>query len=474
MIKKNIIYNTIFQFINMALPVITAPYLSRVLGASAIGVSSYAFTIAGYFVLFIMLGLNNYGNRSIALVKEDKNKLSDTFSEVYEIQLIVGAIVITCYFMFLYCYKDSVYYLAYKCSMIYVLSAVFDVNWFFFGMEKFKLTTVCNVLVRLLSTVSIFIFVKSETNVYIYICIHTVSYLAANLLIWLQIHKYAKFRFVSIKKLKIHLKPIIILFIPTLAVSIYKMMDKIMITWLSDTEQAGYYECAANIITAPLAVITAFGMVMLPHISVLIKEEKMERAKYYNQKSISAIFLITIPFALGIIGVSDNFIMLYLGTEFSECIRLLQMLAVTAPAIAFANVIRTQFIIPNKKDKIFVIATIIGAITNFTINSIFIPKYGAFGAVIGTIAAEYSVMFYQYIKMKKSMCEILWKNIFSYMFSGIIMVIIVLLLKNITSNRVINLIIQIGIGIMIYSGCIFLVDKKTVLELLARIERRIT
>lgn len=473
MVKKNIIYNTIFQFVNMALPIITAPYLSRVLGASSIGISSYTFTVAGYFVLFIMLGLNNYGNRSIALVKENKKQLSSTFSEIYEIQITTGMIALACYFIFLYCNKSSDYYLAYKYSMIYVFSAIFDVNWFFWGLEKFKLTTICNVLARLLSTAAIFIFVKSETGVYIYICIHTASYLIANLLAWVQIFRYIRFQFSPIKKLVVHLKPLFVLFIPILAVSIYKMMDKIMITQLSDTSQAGFYECAANIITAPLAVITAFGTVMLPRISVLLKEGKMESVKSYNQKSISIIFLITIPFSLGIIGVAENFIILYLGTAFSECVGLLQMLAITAPAIAFANVIRTQFIIPKKKDKVFVAATVIGAIVNFILNCIYIPEYGAFGAVIGTIAAEFSVMIYQYIKMKSSMCIILWKKIIVYMVSGIFMVIVVFLLKNVTSSRLVNLMIQIIFGVLIYMGCIFIVDKETFLDLLNYIKKRV-
>lgn len=456
----------------MALPIITAPYLSRALGASAIGVSSYAFTVAGYFVLFVMLGLNNYGNRSIALVKENKNKLSNTFSEIYEIQIATGIVALVCYFIFLYCNRNSEYYLAYKYSMIYVFSALFDVNWFFWGLEKFKLTTICNVMARLVSTIAVFVFVKSETAVYIYICIHTASYLIANLLAWVQIFRYTKFHFLPIKYIVGHLKPLFVLFIPILAVSIYKMMDKIMITQLSDTVQAGYYECAANIITAPLAVITAFGTVMLPRISVLLKEGKTESVKSYNQKSILLIFLITIPFSLGIIGVAENFIILYLGTAFYECIRLLQMLAITAPAIAFANVVRTQFIIPKKKDRVFVVATVIGAVVNFLVNCICIPKYGAFGAVIGTIAAEYSVMIYQYIKMKNNMCIIMWNKIGAYMVSGIFMLVVVLLIKCITKNQILNLIIQIVSGIFIYIGCILLADKETVFSLLHYIKKR--
>ena len=148
------------------------------------------------------------------------------------------------------------------------------------------------------------------------------------------------------------------------------------------------------------------------------------------------------------------------------------MLAITAPAIAFANVVRTQFIIPKKKDRVFVVATVIGAVVNFLVNCICIPKYGAFGAVIGTIAAEYSVMIYQYIKMKNNMCIIMWNKIGAYMVSGIFMLVVVLLIKCITKNQILNLIIQIVSGIFIYIGCILLADKETVFSLLHYIKKR--
>lgn len=456
MTKRNIFYNTLYQFVNLIIPIIIAPYLSRVIGADGIGLSAYGKAMAGYFLLFAVLGLNSYGNRTIALVKTDKKKVSETFWEIYLMQFISAAISLTIYVFFILQSK-SVYKEVLIINIIYVASGLFDINWFYYGIGEFKFTSIRNIIVKLMSTGLIFLLVKSKQDIFLYIIIISLSLLVSNVILWMYLKKYIYIIPISLKNSLKHFKPNLFLFIPTIAVSIYKLMDRIMLGKMSNMVQMGYYENAENLIAIPLSLITAMGTVMLSRISELIKKGEYEKVHIYNRDSIQLMLCASLPFAFGLIGTAKIFVPMYFGNDFLGSVIVVKMLAVTCPFVAVANVIKTQCIIPLKMDSIFVKSTILGAISNFCINILLIPKLGAFGAAIGTVVAEVSVALYQYAMVRPQLrgISIIRDNLI-VLIACILMELILYIISKLSLNLVVKLIIQVIGGVGIYFLIIFL------------------
>lgn len=449
MLKKNILYNFIYQLLIMILPFITAPYLSRVVGAEGIGVYSYSYSIASYFLYIAALGISNYGNRTIAGVRDDKEKRSKVFSEIYIMQLATGLISIVMYLIYI-CFISQEKVSA-VCQLALVVSSVFDINWFFFGMEKFKLTVIRNTCIKILTVGVIFIFVKSQADVYKYILIMSVGTLVSQIILWPFIKKYIKFKIPQIKDVVKHFKPNIILFIPVIAVSIYKIMDKIMLGQISSMESVGYYENAERLINVPISLITAIGIVMLPKISGYIAKGKEEDSKKYFDLFMLIIIIFSNGAVFGLIGISDEFVTIFYGEGFELTSMLLKYLSVTIIFLAVGNVLRTQYLIPKKKDDIYIKSAIIGAISNLIVNIILIPKLNAIGAAIGTIFAELLVCAYQFTSSKNDIKIIKYiklELVFSVV--GYIMFIVIRLIHN-PSNNIIILGEKIIVGLLIYS-----------------------
>ena len=450
--KKNFIYNIIYQFLILILPLVTVPYVSRVLGAEKIGIYSYTYSIAYYFMILAMLGLNNYGNRTIAKARNDKNKLSKQFCSIYAFQLITSITMIIMYFLYIVIFDNKYRMIAFIQAM-YVVSSVFDINWFFFGIEKFKLTITRNTLIKFLSLILIILFVKTQNDIWKYTAILSGSTLVSNIVLFSFLRKYIKICKVSKEDVLKHLKPNLVLFLPVIAVSIYKIMDKIMLGVLSTVVEVGYYENAEKIIQVPLTIITALGTVMLPRVSNMLSNNKEEEVKKMIAKTMPFIMFLAFPMTLGIIGVSKDFSIVFFGSEFEKSGYLIQLLSITLIFLSWGNVIRTQYLIPKEKDKEYVISAFIGAIINFVCNCFFIPKYASIGACIGTIAAEFFVMLFQSIVVRK---ELNFKEYITgsigFLIKAVVMFIVIAFLgKVLTDDAYVKIIIQIMGGIGIYT-----------------------
>ena len=240
-VKKNFLYNVVYQILILLIPLVTVPYISRVLGSSGIGIYSYTYSIVYYFMVFAMLGLNNYGNRSIAKVRDDEVKLSKTFKEIYCMQIITSISMIILYFLYLVVFNVKYKEIA-LIQSIYVISCLFDINWFFFGIEKFKLTVTRNTLIKILSLICIILFVKNKNDVWVYTLIVSGSVLLSQLFLWPFVKKYISNVNIKFESVLQHFKPCIKLFLPVIAVAIYKVMDKTMIGWFSNVSEVGFYE----------------------------------------------------------------------------------------------------------------------------------------------------------------------------------------------------------------------------------------
>lgn len=447
-IKKNFMYNSIYQIMIMFIPLVTTPYISRVLGASGVGTYSYAYSIANYYVLFIMLGLNNYGNRSIAKVRDNKIELEKTFWSIYSMQFVLGVIFNIIYL--LYCFTFSSNFNVSLAVSFYVISACFDVNWFFFGLEKFKLTVIRNTIIKILTTVCIFIFVKESTDILIYCLIMTIGLLISQLALWPYILRNINFYKPTIKEITVHIKPNLFLFLTVIAVSLFKIMDKVMLGIMTTTTEVGYYESAERIIAIPTALITSLGTVMLPRMTNMISNNNSQDKKLIYWSMLFAMFIST-SMCFGIMGVSKEFVPLFYGDGFEKCIDLFIILLPTCIFMAYANVIRTQYLLPHQMDKDYVISAFLGAGVNLTINWILIPFYGCIGAAIGTFFAEAIVCLYQAYAVRKYLPirRYFYKSLY-FIFTGLIMYLIIFNINIENLSIFINLLIKILIGIILY------------------------
>lgn len=459
-IKGNYLYSSFYQILSIILPLIVAPYIARVLGAEGVGTYSYYFAVANYFLLFSMLGYNNYGNRSIAKVRKDKDKLSETFFEIYIIQIMTSLIIIILYVFFLNKISNKTNLIAYI-LILYLLSATFDINWFFFGLEKFKLTVTRNLIIKIFTVFLIFTLVKNKDDLWKYTLIMTLSTLVSNLFLLPFLKQYILLKKVDFKKITKHFKPILIMFLPVIAYSIYKIMDKVMLGNISTHIEVGYYENAEKITMIPLGLITSLGNVMLPRMSFLVATGQKEKSKNYTDFSLIFVTVLASAMVFGILGISDIFVPIFLGNEFYPSIKVVNILTIMVFFTSWASVVRTQYLLPHYKDKEYVIPMFIGAILNLIINIILIPKYQATGAAIGTIVAEASVMIMQAILIRKDYNVLKpIKKAFSSILIGFTMFLIIKSVGYILNPSILTLLIQIIIGTIYYITIYILVEFK--------------
>lgn len=471
-ITKNYIYNLLYQIVTLILPLITTPYISRILGPENIGIYSYTISIVTYFILFGSLGIAMYGQREIAYLQDKKDKYSKTFWEIFILRFITMIIsMFVFYFSFASNGEYSIYY---TILLLEMLANCFDISWFFQGLEEFKKTVVRNIVVKIISIVCIFTFIKTQEDLAIYFWIYILSTLIGNLSLWTYLPKYLTK--IKIKNLNIfkHFKPTISLFIPQIAVQIYTVLDKVMIgTIIPEKTEVGFYEQSQKIIKMLLTVVTSLGTVMVPRMANTFINGDNKKMQEYMKRSFSFVFFLAIPMIFGVIAVANNFVPLFFGEGYDKVEVLMIIISPILLAIGLSNVIGTQYLLPSKKQKHFTISVVIGAIVNFLINLLLIGKYGAIGASIGTIIAEVAVTIVQFIFIRKeiNIFDILKLSI-KYIIASIIMFIVIFILRNFIENRILCITVQVLVGTIIYGVCLLILKDDFVYNMLNKIKSK--
>ena len=448
--KKNFIYNLIYQILILIIPLITAPYLSRVVGVSGVGTYSYTYSIVYYFMLLTLLGINNYGNRTIAKVRDNKEKRSKEFWSMYILQLVMGTIMLILYLGYVLIF-DVKYKQIALIQSLFIFSSILDINWFFFGLEEFKTTITRNTFVKIATVILIFLIVKNKDDLWKYTLIMSSMTVLSQVILWYALKN--KVGFVKIQKKDIikHIKPNLILFIPVIAISLYKMLDKVMLGSMTNVIEVGYFENAEKIANIPMTIISALGTVMLPRMSNIIAKGEEDKVNNYITKSINFVMFLSMAMCFGLVAISFEFAPYYFGTEFKKTGVLIALLSFTFPFLSFANVIRTQYLIPKEKDRDYIISVSLGAIVNILLNIFLIPMYKSIGACIGTIAAEATVMIYQTISVRKELNVLQYvKNSSPFVVKSILMFIIIYPISLTDMNVISKLMIQVFMGCIIY------------------------
>lgn len=444
-LKSNVFYNVIYQALILIVPLITSPYLTRVIGAEGLGIYSFSQSLAYYFGLFIMLGINNYGNREISRIRDNPTAINRTFTEIYIIQFSLMLILSIFYLatIFLFMKENKLVYLI---QFFYVASVGFDINWCCFGLEKFKLTVSRNSIIKISSALLIFLLVKERDDLGVYTLISAGSVLVSQLVIWPFILKDVHFVPVKKKDVFSRLQPVFLLFIPVIAVSLYTVFAKLILGMLSSKAELAYFIYSERLIQIPIALVTAIGTVMLPRSSNLLSQGKNEENNNLISRSMQLTMFIAASFTFGLIGVAHQFIPWFYGSSFSKSIILTIFLAPSILFISWNNVIRTQFIIPKGYDRIYIVSVSIGALANIALNVLLIPKFSGLGAAVATVITNFLVCLCQYYLVRK---YIDFKNYFSdaiaFVLIGLTMCIIILFLP-IFNSAFITILLKVLFG----------------------------
>lgn len=491
-IKKNYLLNMIYQVFLLIVPIVVTPYLSRVLTEVGSGQYSYTFSITTYFTLFAALGFGYYGQRLVAGHQNDKIEQSKDFWEIFIARTIPVSIALAVYILliFLGVYGYDYTYLMIIMS-INIIAVLFDITYFFQGNEEFGKIVIRNIVIKFISIISIFIFVKSQDDLWLYTLIQSLTVLCSNLSLWVYVRKFlCKISLSSLSPLK-HLKPTLLLFIPTIAISVYTTLDKTLIGVLvpgvteiiqpdgttilrniSDIEN-GNYEYSEKLVKMAMTVVTSLGTVMIPRNSNRFAEKDYEGIKNNIEKSCSFVFMLAVPMTLGCICVASNLMPWYLGEGYSKAANLMMILAVLIIIIGISNVFGLQFLIPSKQDKKFIISVTVGAAVNLSLNLILIPVMYSYGAAIATVIGELVVTFLCVFFSRKyvSFGNIVRKSRKSFV-SGLIMFIPCFILKIKLDSSVLNTVIIILTGIVVYFVSLIVLRDSLIIQTLFKIREK--
>ena len=463
-IKNNYIYNVIYQILLVLTPLITRPYLSKVFGADGIGRISFVESIASYFMLFAALGINTYGQREISYYQDDKIKTSEVFYNTFVLKLITSLVVLITYILLsIYCFKSYIY-LAFAVSIISVLV---DITWFFSGIEDFFSIVTRNVFFKILSIIYIFVFIKTKDDMVLYCISIGLFTLLSNLSLFPLLNKYlVKIDIKKIQPFK-NFNIVLSLFLPTIAIQIYTVLDKTMIGLITKSEfENGYYEQSIKISRFLLLIVTALGTVTVPRVAYYYEKKDDKKLKELIYNSYRFVLMISIPMALGLYAISDNLVHWFLGSDFNKSIILLKIVSFIIIFIGLSNVTGIQYLVPTNKQNKLTFSVVIGAIINFSLNLVLINLYKSIGAAISSVIAECVIALIQFyiVKDEISLIKVL-KNAVKYFVSAVCMFCIIMIIAKYLDSSFINTIIITIVGSIIYFAILiilkddFLLDK---------------
>ncbi|CAJ1609382.1 oligosaccharide flippase family protein [Clostridium perfringens] len=472
-IIKNYIYNTLYQVMILIIPLITMPYLTRIFSPAQLGLNSYTLSIVNYFMLFGMLGIQLYGSRQIAYVRDDKIKLTQTFWSIYTIQLIVSTISLFLYYIFI------LFFIKYNLNIyvvqgLNIITVIIDISWFFTGIEDFKKVVIRNSFAKIIGLLSIFIFVKNSDDLYIYILLTALINIFSMAIMWGFIKKYiGKF---SINKFIVRdtLKPLLKLFLPQIATQVYLLLSRTMIGILSTDNQVAFYDYSQKMVRMVLALITSVGVVLLPRISNVIGNGKKDKVPNMIKKTFEFVSYFAIPMSLGLMSIANKFISWFLGKEYYYVGYLTSISSLIIIAVSWANIIGIQYLVSTKQENKYTFSVIVSAIINILMNLLLINSYGAFGAVISLIVAEYIGIFIQMYLVKGELPIVgMIKSTLKYFIASSIMALIVLSIGLIIENAFLANIIQVIIGICTYLLLMYIFKDSIQTEIIFRIKNLI-
>ena len=477
-LKANFIFNLISQLLTLLMPIITTPYLARVLHEVGNGQISFCSSINSYFVLFSSLGFAIYGQREIARNQDDKENKSIVFWELFIVRIISTVISLIIYFVILFTVGfGEKYNFLMLLMVIQIVAVVFDIQFLYYGSEDFGSVAIRSIFLKFSGLICIFVFVRTENDVWVYVLCIAVTTLLSNLIMWTTAFRYVKF--VNIKNLKPwkHIIPTIIIFIPTVITTLFTTFDKTMIGLLSlnPDYDNGCYEQAYKINSVAQIVVTLVSGVMLPRNSHDYEIGNIEGMNQHIYFTSNYVWFVSLPLLVGFLVLSNNFSSWFFGEGYAEVPLLLQIMAIRLVVAGFSVILGERFI-AIKKELFWTIAVGIGATVNIFVNYLMIPKYGAIGAAVATALTEIMIciaMVFMTILYKKEKISV--RKIFimswKYILAVCAMFGIMFLMQHFMHYSVWEFIVIATVGVVLYFLVLFILRDKFLFELLQKLKK---
>lgn len=434
---KSVQYNFIMNFIltssNFLFPLITFPYVSRVLMAAGNGKVSFATSIANYFIMVASLGIPTYGIRVCAKVRDDKDALSKTVHELLIINLIMTGITTILFLISivtvdkLYAEKELMFI-----NLIGMVLNTFGVNWLYSALEQYSYITIRSIAFKALSVILMFLFVSQPSDYIIYGGITVFATAGSNILNFIRIKKYIYLKKYDHYEFRRHIKPILLFFAQSVAVVINTNLDLAMLGFLKGDVDVGLYTVAIKIKSILVTLVTSLGTVLLPRLSYYVAHHKIDLFECLIKKATSFVLIISIPLSVFFIVMAKESILFLAGGGYLEATFAMQFIMICVIIIGLTNITGIQILTPLNREREVLHSIVVSAIINIVTNSIFIPLYGINGAALCTVAAQLSGFIVQLYVIRQTP----FHNIFNYveickiLFCSICPIILLLIVKS--------------------------------------------
>ena len=474
-LKKNIVLNVIKTTLSLLFPLVSFPYASRILLPDGIGKVNFARAVMEYFVLIATLGIHVYGVREGAKVRDDKYLLSKFSKEIFCINMISTFIAYILFFLAMVSVPKLADYKALLCVIsATILFTSLGMDWLYGAVEDYKYITIRFIIFNIISLVLLFLLVHEQKDYLRYAAIAVVSNVGANTLNFIHSRKYISFSIVKKLELKRHLKPICILFAMAAVIKIYSVLDKTMLGFICDDWQVGIYSAAIKVNKLILSLVVAAYTVFLPRLSYY--SEKKDITKFNNlvNKGSNVLLLISIPSCIGLSLLSYHIMMILSGEHYLASVPVMRIMTPIILIIGISNFIGMQLFMPLRKEKYTLYSVICGAIINFNLNMILIPKYQATGAAISTLCAETIVTVVQLFLAKNIInLNSMFKMFIVYLLNAVVMGIIVFFIINHIESIIIGFLLGVGTGFVVYIALLLIEKNEIVYSIIRSVGRRI-
>jgi O-antigen/teichoic acid export membrane protein len=474
-ITINFVFNLIKTISSVIFPIITFSYSSRILGSDGVGKVNFAKSIISYFSMFAMLGMNYYGTREAAKLRDDKDKFSVFVHEMLIINGIttcIAYIALAISIMMVDRLKDYTVLLMINSFSILMLGM--GMEWLYQALEEYRYIALRAMAFQLIAIVIMFLTVRDSNDIVSYTIVSTLAASGSYVLNFFNSRKYVNFKWYGHYKITKHLKPILWLFAMAVSIELYTVLDSTMLGFIKDDQAVGIYSAAVKINKITNTLITSLGIVLIPRLSYYVGQgEKNEFFKLIS-KAYHLVFMFSIPACVGLFLLSEEIIRLFCGDGFGQANITMKLLTPIVLVIPFSVVTNNQIFVPLGKEKLILSSTCIGAITNFVCNFLLIPKYSYNGAAVATVIAESMVALVCFINAKRTFdIRNVFKGYSQYWLAIIPIPIIVILVKRLNLNDFFTILISVILAVIIYFGILILLKNEYVFLITDMLKKKI-
>lgn len=473
-IKVNIIMNAILTMSSFIFPLITFPYVSRVLLPAGTGKVSFATSLISYFTMFAQLGIPTYGIRACAKVRDNKVELTRTAHELLFINMIMSVfsymLLLAALIFIPRLREDKVLYIIIGLTVI--LSSI-GMEWLYKALEQYTYITIRSIVFKLVALVAMFLLIHEQDDYVLYGGITIFASSASNIFNLFNVHKYIDTKYVGGYNIKRHLKPVAIFFAMSCATTIYTHLDTVMLGFMASDEDVGFYNAAVRIKTILVSIVTSLGAVLLPRTSYYIQQGMINEFYRLSKKALNFVFLLATPLMVYFIVFAEEGIFFLSGEAFSGSIIPMKIIMPTLLFIGVSNIMGIQILVPLGKEKIVLYSEIAGAITDIVLNAILIPKFAATGAAVGTLIAEFIVVIFQFFNLKKDIAEAFKTIHYFRIIVGIVLGLVgTIWIKAMAMGNFVSLVISTCLFFGIYGLFLLVTKEELAVEIFNQILRK--